>query len=67
MSSNQGNQKPMARTSKIFEKTFDYTKRKAILQIQEEISRLVFSRMRLEIEMTDDDDQTTGSGFRFRN
>lgn len=32
LSSNQGNQKPMARTSKIFKKTFDYTKRKAILQ-----------------------------------
>lgn len=36
---------------------------KRFCKVQEEISRLVFSRMRLEIEMTDDDDQTIWKWF----
>lgn len=63
LSSNQGNQKPMARTSKIFEKHLIIQNVKRFCKVQEEISRLVFSRMRLEIEMTDDDDQTIWKWF----
>lgn len=63
LSSNQGNQKPMARTSKIFEKHLIIPNAKRFCKVQEEISRLVFSRMRLEIEMTDDDDQTIWKWF----
>lgn len=63
LSSNQGNQKPMARTSKIFEKHLIIQNAKRFCKVQEEISRLVFSRMRLEIEMTDDDDQTIWKWF----
>lgn len=36
---------------------------KRFCKVQEEISRLVFSRTRLEIEMTDDDDQTIWKWF----
>lgn len=63
LSSNQGNQKPMARTSKIFEKHLIIQNAKRFCKVQEEISRLVFSLMRLEIEMTDDDDQTIWKWF----
>lgn len=63
LSSNQGNQKPMARTSKIFEKHLIIQNAKRFCKVQEEISRLVFSRTRLEIEMTDDDDQTIWKWF----
>lgn len=63
LSSNQGNKKPMARTSKIFKKHLIIQNAKRFCKVQEEISRLVFSRMRLEIEMTDDDDQTIWKWF----